>query len=223
MLEKVGFRDYDSSVDVEAYTDGYAYDEYSCLYLLSVSGRDSSVKAITSAVVSGRTVQILSEPPIEAWTNYGQKFRILSSRLPDSLRQASRRSWRIGQNKDVKVHYLYYRPTMQERAMQLMGSKLEASLAIEGKFSEEGLLAMTQGEDMTTAMAKALVEGMDAEGVESVWANLNKANKVEHRESMPEGVLSYLDPEILVKKKNAGQERQPASYGGKQLLLFGEV
>ena len=85
MLEKVGFRDYDSSVDVEAYTDGYAYDEYSCLYLLSVSGRDSSVKAITSAVVSGRTVKILSETPIEAWTSYGQKFRILSSRLPDSL------------------------------------------------------------------------------------------------------------------------------------------
>ncbi len=28
--------------------------------------------------------------------------------------------------------------------MQLMGSKLETSLAIEGKFSEEGLLAMTQ-------------------------------------------------------------------------------
>lgn len=49
----------------------------------------------------------------------------------------------------MNVHYLYYRPTLQEGAMHLMGSKLEASLAIEGKFSEEGLLAMTQGEDMT--------------------------------------------------------------------------
>ena len=72
-----------------------------------------------------------------------------------NLRQASRRSWRIGQDKDVNVHYLYYRPTMQEKAMKLMGSKLEASLAIEGKFSEEGLLAMTQGEDMTTAIGKS--------------------------------------------------------------------
>jgi hypothetical protein len=85
MLEKVRFQDYGSDIDVEAYTDGYAYDEYSCLYLLSVSGHDSNVKAVTSAVVSGRTVQILSKPPIEAWTSYGQKFRILSSRLPDSL------------------------------------------------------------------------------------------------------------------------------------------
>ena len=32
-----------------------------------------------------------------------------------TLRQASQRSWWIGQNKDVKVHYLYYTPTMQEK------------------------------------------------------------------------------------------------------------
>jgi len=93
-----------------------------------------------------------------------------------TLRQASRRSWRIGQRKDVKIYYLFYRGTMQERALQLMGSKMEASLAIEGKFSEEGLLAMTQGEDMTTAMAKALVDGLDVEGAEQIWKKINEAN-----------------------------------------------
>ncbi len=93
-----------------------------------------------------------------------------------TLRQASRRSWRIGQKKDVKIYYLFYRGTMQERALQLMGSKMEASLAIEGKFSEEGLLAMTQGEDMTTAMAKALTEGLNVEGAEQIWKKLNQAN-----------------------------------------------
>lgn len=41
-----------------------------------------------------------------------------------SLRQASRRSWRIGQDRDVKVYYVCYRPTLQERAMQLMGGKV---------------------------------------------------------------------------------------------------
>jgi hypothetical protein len=93
-----------------------------------------------------------------------------------TLRQASRRSWRIGQKKNVKIYYLFYRSTMQERALQLMGSKMEASLAIEGRFSEEGLLAMTQGEDMTTAMAKALVEGLEVEGAEQIWKKLNQAN-----------------------------------------------
>jgi len=47
-----------------------------------------------------------------------------------TLRQASRRSWRIGQDRDVKVYYLFYRNTIQEKALQLMGSKMEASLAI---------------------------------------------------------------------------------------------
>lgn len=103
-----------------------------------------------------------------------------------TLRQASRRSWRIGQKKNVKIYYLFYKRTMQEKALQLMGSKMEASLAIEGKFSEEGLLAMTQGEDMTTAMAKALVEGLDVEGAEQIWKKLNEANiKSKPREEEP--------------------------------------
>ncbi len=93
-----------------------------------------------------------------------------------TLRQASRRSWRIGQKKHVKIYYLFYRGTMQERALQLMGSKMEASLAIEGKFSEEGLLAMTHGEDITTAMARALVERLEVEGAEQIWKKLNQAN-----------------------------------------------
>jgi hypothetical protein len=95
-----------------------------------------------------------------------------------TLRQASRRSWRIGQKKPVKVYYLFYTGTMQERAMQLMGKKMEASLAIEGKFSEEGLLAMTSGEDMTTALAKTLMEGISGEGAENIWRKLNEKNAV---------------------------------------------
>jgi len=57
-----------------------------------------------------------------------------------------------------------------------MGSKMEASLAIEGKFSEDGLLAMTQGEDMSTALAKALVDGLDVEGAEGIWRKINEKN-----------------------------------------------
>ena len=104
-----------------------------------------------------------------------------------TLRQASRRSWRIGQKKDVKIYYLFYRGTMQEKALHLMGSKMEASLAIEGKFSEEGLIAMTQGEDITTAMAKALTEGLEVEGAEQIWKKLNQNNlKTKTREKTEE-------------------------------------
>lgn len=93
-----------------------------------------------------------------------------------TLRQASRRSWRIGQDKPVKIYYMYYQGTMQEKALRLMGSKLQASLAIEGKFSDEGLAAMTSGEDMTTLMARALTENLNVESAEDVWRKLNQSN-----------------------------------------------
>jgi len=82
MLEKVRYVDYGKGIGAEAFTDGYAYDDYSCLYLLSVAGRDSSVKAITSALVSGRTVEIVSQEPIQAGPAWGQRYRTLSAKLP---------------------------------------------------------------------------------------------------------------------------------------------
>jgi hypothetical protein len=60
---------------------------------------------------------------------------------------------------------------MQEKAIDLIGSKLEASLAIEWEFSEEGLLSMTQGEDMSTALAKSLVDGINGERAEQSGQN----------------------------------------------------
>ena len=41
-----------------------------------------------------------------------------------TLRQASRRSWRIGQRNNVNVKFFYYAGTMQETCVRLMGKKL---------------------------------------------------------------------------------------------------
>jgi hypothetical protein len=41
-----------------------------------------------------------------------------------TLRQASRRSWRIGQKHDVRVKFLMYSGTVQENQIRLMGKKL---------------------------------------------------------------------------------------------------
>lgn len=108
--------------------------------------------------------------------------------------------------------------------MHLMGSKLEASLAIEGKFSEEGLLAMTQGEDMTTAMAKALVKGLETEGVENMWAKLNEKNSPGYvKEAAPDGMLFYIDPESFLKKKRTIRVRRKTDLNYEQLLLFNQL
>lgn len=87
-----------------------------------------------------------------------------------TLRQASRRSWRIGQKKPCRVYYLYYRDTMQARAMALMAQKLEASLALEGQFSTDGLAAMSADSgSLTMELAKSLVEDLDFGDADRVW------------------------------------------------------
>lgn len=75
-----------------------------------------------------------------------------------TVRQASRRSWRINQNHDVQVYFLYYEDTVQEQALSLMATKLQAAMAIEGKFSEEGLNAMSNNEDILTQIAMSITE-----------------------------------------------------------------
>ncbi|MFO0804685.1 MAG: hypothetical protein U0791_16375 [Gemmataceae bacterium] len=87
-----------------------------------------------------------------------------------TLRQASRRSWRIGQSEPCRVVYFYYSSTMQDRALALMGKKLTAALALEGKFSSEGLVAMG-GEDANVeiALARSLINHMEEGEARRFW------------------------------------------------------
>lgn len=77
-----------------------------------------------------------------------------------TMRQASRRSWRLSQTKDITVYFLYYENTTQEDALSLMATKLHAAQSMEGKFSEEGLKAMSNNQDMLTQIAANVVDGI---------------------------------------------------------------
>ena len=91
------------------------------------------------------------------------------------LRQASRRSWRIGQKHPVKVKFLAYADTMQENCLRLMGRKLLVSLAMEGKFANQGLQALDDDDDMLTAMARELVtqKGI-GEKADALWREIQQ-------------------------------------------------
>jgi hypothetical protein len=94
-----------------------------------------------------------------------------------TLRQASRRSWRIGQRQPVRVFYLHYEETMQSSCLRLMGRKLLVSLAMEGKFSREGLQSLDEDDDMLTAMARELVnESGVGESAALVWRQIQAEN-----------------------------------------------
>ena len=90
-----------------------------------------------------------------------------------TLRQASRRSWRIGQTQEVTVKYFAYANTAQETCLRLMGRKLLVALAMEGKFSTEGLQAVGEDDDLLMAMARELVtEKGIGESAEVVWRSI---------------------------------------------------
>lgn len=92
-----------------------------------------------------------------------------------TLRQAAKRSWRIGQTKEVKVIFMVYERTLQESAIRLIGAKVEAALAIEGHFSDDALRKMGSGVggSLEMELAKALVEGLDnVDSAEAIWQRM---------------------------------------------------
>lgn len=91
-----------------------------------------------------------------------------------TLRQSSRRSWRIGQNQPVRVYFMAYENTAQDSALRLLGDKMEASMAIEGRFSEEGLQSLSEGMDMVNELAKSLISGITVESAESIWKRMGE-------------------------------------------------
>jgi len=99
-----------------------------------------------------------------------------------TLRQASRRSWRIGQRWPVRVKFLCYEGTMQTACLRHMGKKLLVALTMEGKFAGEGLQTIDEDDDMLSAMARELVErNRIGETADAVWTALNS----EHQKLFP--------------------------------------
>jgi len=108
---------------------------------------------------------------------------------------------RIGQRKDRKVIYLYYGGTLQARAMALMGRKMEAAQALEGKFSAEGLASMAGEEGSAEmALAKSLADRIEEGEAVRHWAKVgasvvNAMSNVEFDEELPafdQGTLAIL-------------------------------
>jgi hypothetical protein len=97
-----------------------------------------------------------------------------------TLRQASRRSWRIGQRRPVRVKFLCSEGTMP--CLRLMGKKLLVALTMEGKFAGEGLQSIDEDDDMLSAMARELVKRNGiGDSVDSVW----RAFSIEHQKLFP--------------------------------------
>ena len=114
-----------------------------------------------------------------------------------TILQASRRSWRIGQSKEAKVYFFYYRGTLQEKAMRLIAAKVKAALRMRGDTIPDESIAdmdvMAQ-DDMVSALTKMMLEDGVAEQVDSledVFAKMNEEIQTE------DGVVGDFDIEAI--------------------------
>lgn len=75
-----------------------------------------------------------------------------------TLQQATRRSWRIGQKRPVKVIYLGYGATSQMSCLELMARKIAVSQSTSGDVPDSGLDVLNQeGDSVEIALARKLV------------------------------------------------------------------
>jgi hypothetical protein len=142
-----------------------------------------------------------------------------------TLRQASRRSWRIGQRRPVRVKFLCYEGTMQTACLRLMGKKLLVALTMEGKFAGEGLQNIDEDDDMLSAMARELVESNGiGQSADAVWKALN----AEHQRQFPtapESLAEVASPAFagnVLQSGCAAHVLVEEMIGSSSLLTFGQ-
>ena len=137
------------------------------------------------------------------------------------MRQASRRSWRIGQKRPVKVVFMAYRNTLQADALKPVAKKLQSSLAVEGELPEGGLAAFgDDGDDLMLALARQIVNGeedADSESVEAVFAQARDAEAASEEFLVDEGwkpVEAEAEPVVVEVHANGFNSLPRTGYGG---------
>jgi hypothetical protein len=148
-----------------------------------------------------------------------------------TLRQASRRSWRIGQKQPVSLRFLCYDQTAQVGCLRLMGKKLLVSMALEGKFVDSELQSLDEGDDVLTSLARELVMNRGVgESADAVWRELRAQSAIVHRADDSKPIAETPRPAAPVAVSNsdpafeqaadARRKQIPAQVPAVQLPLF---
>ena len=145
------------------------------------------------------------------------------------MRQASRRSWRIGQTQPVKVVFMSYRNTLQADALKLVAKKLQSSLAVEGELPEDGLAAYgDDGDDLMMALARKVVSGdeedADDETMEEVFAQARDAEATAEELLVDDGWKTVeIEPETIEVNGNGTNGHGSDIFGPMVELVPGTV
>jgi hypothetical protein len=94
-----------------------------------------------------------------------------------TMMQASRRTWRIGQTRDVDVHFVVYRDTMEHRAASLVGQKLAAAQLLYGDSVEGALVEQADsGHGFLADLARSVIEGAEVVDLGKLFHQVSRSN-----------------------------------------------
>lgn len=118
------------------------------------------------------------------------------------VRQASRRSWRIGQAHPVSVIFTLYKNSFQQQAWALVAAGIRASLETEGDVTHEGLSHYQQTEDLLTQLIRQVLDDhphvLSAERMFADLAHLYRQSQETLTEDAREDPMSPDPPLILM-------------------------
>jgi len=152
--------------------------------------------------------------------------------------QASRRSWRIGQTRPVKVYFFAYEETIQEDALRLVAAKVAAALRVNGDTVGDDSLAdlddLTSG-DLVATLAKIITGDMpiEARSLQQAFAEANASlrqaniligeysmvDEDEADERLPD--LENIPQRHQLTANNGHAPRQPSRFPGDQVKSKG--
>ena len=81
MLDTISHYDVCKSLSVQAFTDSFVYDCFDNLFLVSITGIDSTVKAISGALVEKRDISIDTQNLWRLSLSRSHKYKIFSVKL----------------------------------------------------------------------------------------------------------------------------------------------
>ncbi len=91
------------------------------------------------------------------WDGLGSQ--VSGQETVETLMQAARRSWRIGQQEDVDVTFLGYQDSAQMACLELMAKKIAVTQSTSGDMPDNGLDVLnSDGDNVEVALAKSLLQ-----------------------------------------------------------------
>jgi len=93
--------------------------------------------------------------------------------------QASARHRRLIQTESCRTYYLFYEDTLQSVALETLANKKAATAALQGTFSEEGLIAMANSVDPRVLLANALMNGAQKSNLDALFDKINERRDLE--------------------------------------------